>query len=253
VIVGLCSSFREGRLVRGAVESLAEGCEVVLVLEGPAPHDREPLGKESELRGLPANVIVRRESHDDDAAKRTALVQWAQALHKRRSYHHSRSPLWLVWCDADEILLWSRYLPDYLEHLEQSSDAYANENATGGFGLRHVEPDGSVHLSTGRVLNGHTAFRYLVSGYQLELDSGMIVALPLLPLCSAGGIPLSPNSVQLTQLTPETQDEWLAQHRPPLDGEPHTLHRHPLRSKPRARQRMHVDEAQWFERTHGEK
>jgi hypothetical protein len=247
MIVGLVTSFREGRLVRGAVESLARGCDLVLVLEGPAPPDREALGQPSELHKLPSNVLVRKLDGDDDAHKRTQLVEWAQGLHRRRHYHSSREPLWLVWCDADEVLLWSEYLPDYLAYLEAGG---AEQNATGGFALRHVEPDGSVYLSWGRVLDGKVAKRYLVSGYQLEIEGGLVVALPLTPLCSAGGIPLAPETG--IPANDGERDAWLAQHRPPLAGEPHTLHRHPLRGVLRSRQRMHDDEAQWFERTHGE-
>lgn len=247
MIVGLVTCYREGRLIRGCISSLARACDTVLVLEGPAPAGRELAGDASELqfRGRPDNVVVRTGAWDDDAAKRTELVVWAQALHSRRRAQPSRDPLWLVWLDGDELLLWPEYLPDYLEFLRAAPDS--EENATGGFPLRHVEPDGSVYLSWGRVLNGRTVRRYLVSGYQVELDSGVIVALPLTPLCTAGGIPLAPEDG--VPATDDARDLWLASSRPPLAGEPHVLHRHPLRRRGRAAQRMHDDEAAWFERT----
>lgn len=245
MIVGLVSSFREGRLVAGAIESLRPACDVVLVLEGPAPAEREPSGPESELRRFDRaqDVIVRRGAWQSDAAKRSELADWARVRWARA--RASRGPLWLLVLDADELLLWGEYLPDYLAWLDGEPDAI--RNATGGFPLRHVEPDGSVHLSYGRVLNGLQVRRYLVSGYQLELASGLVVALPLLPLCSAGGIPLAP--AEGPPRDEHERDLWLAQHRPPLAGEPHVLHRHPLRQRGRAEQRMHDDEAAWFSET----
>ena len=243
MIVGLVSCFREGRLVAGAIESLRPACDVVLVLEGPAPPEREPTGPESELRRFDRSqdVIVRRGAWQSDAAKRSELAEWARVCWAR--WRASRGPLWLLVLDADELLLWGEYLPDYLAWLDGEPDA--TRNATGGFPLRHVEPDGSVHLSYGRVLNGLQVRRYLVSGYQLELASGLVVALPLLPLCSAGGIPLAPADGPPVDVG--ARDLWLAQHRPPLAGEPHVLHRHPLRARARAAVRMKDAEGAWFE------
>jgi hypothetical protein len=245
VIVGLVTCYREGSLVTGAINSLRHACEIVLVLEGPAPADREPSGEPSQLPDAKAlGVLVRHGKWEDDAAKRTELVLWARQLWARKQKGERGGGLWLVWCDADEVLLWPEYLRDYID----AAVAHEHEqNATGGFPLRHVEPDGSVHFSWGRVLNGLNVVRYLVSGYQLELTNGLVVALPLTPLCAAGGIPIAPEQGQPRE--PEEVDRWLARNRPPLQGEPHILHRHPLRARDRARHRMHDDEGAWFERT----
>lgn len=244
MIVGLVTSWREGNLAAGAARSLRPACDMVLVLDaplagvdvdGPATNWAPVVREGRVLVRADGNAMAR----ESDAAKRTELVQWAQTVHRRRA---AREPLWLVWCDADELLLWGEWLPDYIERAGEE----VTRNGAGGFPLRHVEADGSVHYSWGRVIDGLQVRQYLHSGYQVELTSGMVVALPLTPLCTAGGIPLAPEAG--IPADEQERDRWLGVNRPPLQGEPHIVHRHALRSGRRSAVRGGALEQEWFER-----
>ena len=249
VIVGLVSSYREGELVAGAIRTAASACELVLVLEGPIGGGVDLAStRASRLRPSP-HVLVREEVEpfESDAAKRTELLRWAQSIHAAKiSAGRARTdePLWVVWVDGDELLLWGEWLGDYIARAIEEGDG---ENATGGFPLRLVEADGSVHLSWGRVVNGLAVRRYLTAAYEAELVSGLVVAMPLTPSCTAGGVPLMPAEWQAPPASPEERDLWLAQYRPPLAGEPHILHRHTLRGRVRSGLRGKDLEAAAFE------
>ena len=66
----------------------------------------------------------------------------------------------------------------------------------------------------------------------------MTVALPNVPICTAGGIPIGEIK--------ERNDPLLALNRPPLIGEPHLLHRHGLRNPEREAPRLHNEEEKSF-------
>lgn len=257
MIVGLVSSYREGNLVAGAVRTAAAGCELVLVLEAPIAGVELAGSRASALRAS-SRVLVREtaEPFESDAAKRTELLRWAQRVHAGKigaGRARVDEPLWCVWVDGDELLLWGEWLPDYIER----ADEERLESGAGGFPLRLVEPDSSVHLSWGRVIDGLAVKRYRTGAYEVELVSGMTVALPLTPICSAGGIPLDPvgrqgdvivtGAAAWQAMSVEQRDRELALRRPPLAGEPHILHRHSLRSSRRAAVRGKDLEARAFE------
>lgn len=220
MIVGLVSCYREGRLVAGAVRSALAACDVVHVAEGPwgeapdvgEPSDLERWHKPRKPKPRAAGgVYVRYGRWEDDAAKRTWLLE------QTRPYD---PPVWGVWVDGDELLLWGEYLRDMVARAE-------TETGTGGFGLRLVELDGSVAMCQGKVIRCENVRRYLVSSYQVELLNGMTVALPNVPHW-------------------DWQRGGPTGHRPPLAGEPHLLHRSGLRAGERAELRGHDAEAQWF-------
>jgi hypothetical protein len=155
-----------------------------------------------------------------DANKRTKMLRYAKAIDPNA---------WILWLDGDEILLCGEYLHDHCKRAEE-------ETATGGTALRIVEYDGSVALCYGKLIRVNTVKRYLMSSWELELVSGMGVALPNTPICTAGGIPCGEISSK--------EDPLLGKNRPPLMGEPHLLHRHGLRNPDREAPRMHDAEAE---------
>lgn len=242
MIVGLMSVYREGRLLEQAARSALAGCDAVMICEAPIgePHDhgdRSPLF-EIELQAAAVGredllaVHEREKPFASDAQKRTWMLQEA-----KRRWQDPDEPLWVLWLDGDELLLWPELLRDHCHRadLEQAG--------AGGFGLRIVELDGSVAMSYGKIIRAEQVRKYLESSYQVELHTGMVVALPNVPICGAGGIPVQ---VDPPPTSVEEQGVWLARCRPPLAGEPHLLHRSAMRHPDRAPQRMNEAEADWF-------
>jgi len=165
-------------------------------------------------------------SYPDPTAKRNAAFTWSKRI----------GAGWVVWLDGDELLLWGEYLPDMIGRAE------AEETAVGGFPLRIVEADGSVGLNYGRVVRTTAVRKYVLDASQAELHTGVVVGLPNEKICAAGGVPYGPfpheqapdGTLVPAQPGSEPVERYLARHRPPLNGEPHVLHRTLLRAPERA-------------------
>lgn len=233
MIVGLVSCFREGRLAADAVRTALDGCDHVIVFEGPVSGS-EAAGPESDLDGFTRSrrVAIIDGEWADDAAKRTAMLHHARTLALSTK---SVGNVWIVWIDGDEALINASMLPAVLDRAEYEV------TGGGGMPLRIVELDGSVAMCYGKIISLDAVKRYLVSSYHVELSSGIEVSLPNVPICRAGGYPLGE--------APTNEDElnrWLGRHRLPLQGEPHLLHRSMLRSPERTAPRLHDKEAEWF-------
>lgn len=231
-IVGLVSSFREGPLLASAVRSLA-ALDHVLVFEGPV-EGNEPAG--------PASVIPRENrvtviegAWETDAAKRTAMVAWVQVFGRCLDEEGT----WGLWLDGDELLLWGEYLKDWLAAAVDEAQTDA-ENPVIGWPLSLVEMDSSVTWCMGKLVRVDQVRRYLVSSSYLELLNGRRVTVGNVPAWTPTGGPQ-----QFTGLQGESRPHWRA--RPPLQGEPHLLHRWKLRSKTRSVERQNEAEARNFE------
>src|SRR5579875_3415187 len=126
-VVGLVSSYREGRLVQGAIRSLERvDLDDLLVYEGPAgeipdgieqaPASELPPSGRRALEDLEPGTRIRRVRGGrvhrgqwrSDARKRNAMLAEA----KRRN---GNGPLWGVWLDGDELLAHGEYLRDRLQ------------------------------------------------------------------------------------------------------------------------------------------
>jgi hypothetical protein len=233
VIIACISTYRDDNLLYGAIES-ARYLDAVLVAEGPVGKGKKNHGEpQVPTEGTTARRIGGWES---DAAKRSYMLAWAKHVHQASELN--TEPLWVLWLDGDEVLLWGEYLRDMAARAEE-------ETGAGGFPLRLVELNGSVVMCQGKVINAGAIRRYLHSSYQVELHSGMVVALPNVPICTAGGMPVKPEGGW--QMPPEEMDAWLGRHRPPVAGEPHLLHRSVLRSTTRDVERLSTVEGEWFE------
>lgn len=249
MIYCLISSYREGLLLRSTVESARQSCDVISVFEGAVESDssREYAVTVKESGIWPgyfgSGIATCFGTWKTDAAKRTFMLRWAKS-HREQHYKDIDEPQWVLWLDGDEILVWGEYLRDYCDRADR-------ETAVGGFPLRIVEQDGSVYQSYGRIFQAEAVAEILESSYQVQLASGMVIALPNTPLCSSGGIPLNPPSHGSLgfKLDPSSEEvkKWLAMSRPPLQGEPHILHRPMLRNPARNVRRLHQDEQLFYE------
>ena len=223
-IITLISSFMEGDLLNGCIDSAEEIGGPIFVFEGSVGKDRNLYGKEfHRMTPRKTSYYFRKGEWKSDADKRTDILKVAQA--------HNEDA-WALWLDGDEILLYGKYLKDHVQRAEQ-------ETATGGTTIRIVEYDGSVAQCYGKLIRVGTIRRYVMSSYEIELKNGLTVALPNVPICSMGGLPLGPIE--------NRDDPILALQRPPLMGEPHLLHRHGLRDPNRTAPRLHDEEAKDFQ------
>ena len=208
-------------MARSVVESAAT-LDAVLVFEGPV-EGNEPTGPESDFGST--GVAVYRGSWATDAAKRTAMLETAKKKWP--------GPLWGVWLDGDEILLWGEQLHDWLYRVDQQGDA---DNPVGGWPLPLVELDGTTVLCMGKCVRLDLIRRYLVSSSLIELVTGEHRTV---------GNVLFWNPIDgPCQRTPDGRPHWRA--RPPLQGEPHLQHRPILRSRDRDVERQHAAEERNF-------
>lgn len=219
-VVGLVSSFCEGPMLRTAVRSLA-ALDHILVFDGPVERN-PPSGPRSETGGLGKGAVVVEGEWATDAAKRTAMVEWAKAR-----LNPTGGPLWGLWLDGDEILLWGEYLHDWLWRVSQQGD---DDNPVAGWPLPLVELDGAVSMCMGKLLRIDLVERYLVSSSYIELVGGTRRTVG--------------NVFYWTPKDGPLVENWRA--RPPLQGEPHLQHRPILRSKLRDVERQNEAEARNF-------
>lgn len=217
-IIGLVSSYREAELGHAAARSLGHVCKRVLVLEGPIVGGMidDAIPSLGERWPSTRNTQVRYEVHDSDAAKRTALLRWAQDV-------MSGAPFWALFLDGDEQLVNGHNLPLWARRaeLEPWND---DLRVTGGFPLRIVELDGSTVTSSGRIFRGDQVERFELSSVQIKLKGSDATV-------AAGNVP---NWLPGEEIT--------GYNRPPLQGEPHILHLHPLRDP--AREAVRQSEAE---------
>lgn len=223
MIVGLVSSWREGSLAQLAVESALAGCDRVLVVDAPIAGGAQH-GQPSDFsvfrkgKGLVQRLSLHTpdRSFASDAAKRSWMVVRAQM-----SYGHLHpDPLWGVWVDGDERLMF----PEMLRHYIARGQHTGNPN----FPLRLVEAHGgSVSLCWGKVVRLDLIERYVASSYEVQLRGE--------PLTRAWG---NDNAHWNWQEGGNVEGA-----RPPIQGEPHLLHLSALRPPGRADERMHQAEA----------
>lgn len=218
MIVGLISSYREGAQLASTVATAIQGCDMVAVFEGPVG-DAPETGEMSPLSLLrKQGAIVIEGEYASDAAKRTKALHWAQRKWQGMSAARS-DPLWILWLDGDEVLIWPEFLRDFLRRAAHVEDGF-------NWLIRLTEFDGSVAHCSGKCIRGDIVEEYLVSSYQVSIN-GMVIALPNVPIWRPG--------------EPMTEVN-----RPPLQGEPHILHRSGLRPPTRTVARLHDKEAEWF-------
>lgn len=156
-VVGMLSAYKEGRLVRGAIESLLRvGLDHLYVFEGPAG---EPLDDDVPDSDYPPTLTpishnggfltFHRNRWRTDARKRNEMLQ--------RAKRDFPGETWAVVIDGDEILWCAEYLRDRIEavsnedHWKGASIALPDNPPTARIPLRLIERDGSMSAITARV------------------------------------------------------------------------------------------------------
>lgn len=151
----MVSAYKEGRLVRGCVDSLLRvGLDHLYIFEGPAG---DPLGDDvpdSDYGAMPdvlfAGLVTRHDGRwRTDARKRNEMLQRAKAEHPGET--------WAVVIDGDEVLHNAEYLRDRIEAVSHedawkgASIATPDNVPTSRIPLRLIERDGSMSAITARV------------------------------------------------------------------------------------------------------
>ena len=254
-LVACISSYREGSLLRAAVESCRPGVDHVVVWEGPAgdqrcddaPASPAPWDHDDLLDWFHAGVW------ETDAAKRDAMLQWC-----KKQWHHK--PLWIVWVDGDEILQNAVYLRDLVQSVVWEDDYRGaslvdlENGPTGGFPLKVVDQqDGNVATDRGRLIRADLVRRVLVSNLIYELVTGVEIRL--------GRVDFTVRDTARAQALAAISEQWslhpdrraelarsgqqitdLVMLTPPLPGEPFIVHRSQLRHPARRNIRLHEQE-----------
>lgn len=228
-------TYREGLLARAAAESVLGHVDELVVWEGPAGRERLPDSTPATPLELlvelePLGVHVFEGGWAADHEKRTAMLKWC-----KRKWHDR--PLWIVWLDADELLLNAAYLRDVVRAQMWEDEALGRSIAkpdhtpTGGLVIRYVEADGSVAKEWGRCIRADVIRRYVVSNLMLETVLGQQLRLGR----------RQEHAGEWREPRQRVHGEFLVLD-PPLPGEPVFVHRSYLRHPERARLRLHEAE-----------
>lgn len=225
-LVGLVSSYKEGRLLEGAIRSL-QACEpdLVLVYEGPAG---DPLEADVPPSMLPKSgwTAIRNGRWRTDARKRQAMMEDV----KRR---FPRENVWGLWLDGDEILLNGEYLRDLLQAVEWNDEQDPSGAETIRYPLRVVEADGSIAVTTSHLVRLDLIRSYDISASVVTNSRGVEEGWG--------------NKVEDARLWLELWMHATETGRmlawPPHPCEPHIFHRSHLRHPLRRGLRLHKQEA----------
>lgn len=221
-IVCLVSTFREGELVQGALRSILPlGCDVI-VYEGATSAKSSPtLGRRTDLgdffHSWPGRLWFTEGEWRDEAAKRNAMLDHARTIMEGR-------PFWALTLDADEILLWAEYLPDWLAILHPSGPPDYEQSV---LPLKEIQP-GEPWTEHGPATMIHPS-RCVHSSFLGEYVTGLVVAR-------------TPDGALEANFT------WYPSPLPPVQGEPHLHHRYYLRTGDRAELRSYRLEAEELEK-----
>lgn len=161
-VVGLVSSFREGRLTLGCLRSLhAVGLDDLLISEGPAGELPEGI-MDAPASEFPEGMeeLVNFGRWRTDGRKRDAMLKEA----KRRHALHEGEPLWGIWLDGDELLAHGEYLRDRLQAVLWEDEASGRPPAL-NLPLWVREPDNSMGVTGGRLVRLD-----LISSYEISVS-----------------------------------------------------------------------------------
>ncbi len=240
--VACVSAYREGELVHAAIRSALEAePDAVIVFEGRAgdPCPDAPATDYNRYRGRNQRIVLQEGEWRTDAAKRTALADFA------KSRYGTEKPLWAIWVDADEVLVNGQYLRDILLSIHYDDEANGVSLADPGnlpkmgCPIAIMEPDGRISLCRAKVLRLDLLKRYVVSSSVVESVLGGYLGEGNKPARFSEWF-----DPRLPLL--QTEDALFAQ--PPFPCEPLLVHRHNLRHPARRPLRMSAQEQTEFKR-----
>lgn len=223
-IVGLCSSYKEGRLTLEAVRSLERiGCDNILIYEGAAG---DPLGDDVPDSIFPGGAKVHHGNWRTDARKRDAMLKEAQ---RRCPF----GPVWGVWLDGDEILVNAEYLRDLLESVTTNDEHDGTGDPTIHWPLRIVEADGSMNVTKNRLFRVDLVQSINISASVITNAAGIE---------EAWGSDGAEDRYRI-EMWMRAAERGMMVAWPPAPCEPHIFHRSHLRHPLRRMHRLHKQEA----------
>ena len=228
-IVGLTSSFREGRLIRGAIRSLeAVGLDHLFVYEGSA--GKVPEGVEESPESELGDELIRgqtlvRGRWRSDARKRNEMLQAAKEM-------FPEGPVWGVWLDGDEVLANAEYLRDILQSAVWNDELSPGEPPTIRWPLWTVEADGSMAITLGRLVRLDLIRSYDISVSVVTNEQGLEEAQGNLQEDARLWAEMWERAIRTGRML-----AW-----PPYPGLPHIVHRSHLRHPLRKGLRLHEQE-----------
>lgn len=239
-LVGLMSSYREGRLTVGALRSLREiEPDALIVYDGPAGPELD--GPESDLPEEGGSAvagefwmhteIVHHGRWRTDARKRQAMLERAQGL-------GLPGPLWGLWLDGDEILVNGAYVRDIVQARVWEDELAPEDPPWARWPLRLVEADGAVATIPNRLVRLDLIREYVVSTSRIVNSAGIEEGWANTPQDSNLWLHHFLGAVDKGRMV-----AW-----PPLPCEPHIFHRSGLRHPSRRGRRLHQQEAAEFAR-----
>lgn len=218
-IVCFISTYREGKLPRGAIRSALKATPHIIVFEGLTESEHVE-GEATSLGRQYRQYLKEIAVWKSETEKRNAMLAYA-----RRFF---RNDFWILILDGDEILVWGEYLRDWLDVLKPGADSAENvvplkrtEASTAW-----IENEDGVKVTNGiytdiapsRLYHSSIIHSYYVGCWQFHTPDGQIAVMS------------------------HRQSD-----RPPAYGEPHIHHRSYLRRHDRAefRARDH-EEKRWL-------
>ena len=112
-IIALISSYKEGSLIQGTIRSIYDVAMKIIIFDGK--HQEEDIEGPATNLGIYHNaerVYFLHGEWDSETDKRNAMLECAKSR-----FAIADSGFWILTIDADEILVWGEYLPDWLEAL----------------------------------------------------------------------------------------------------------------------------------------
>jgi hypothetical protein len=209
MIVGMIPTYKEGKLARDAIFSILPVCNSVVVFEGPIKGAPDS-GIDSVFRNargkLDPRILLKNGSWNSEVHKRNQMLEYTRRF---------KPPVWGIYLDADEVMLWPEYIESYIE----ACDAQAPEGQVNvACPLLRVEIDGSVQTLK-RIIRLDLLEQHMLSMSQWKFyGSDIAVTFPAIP-----------------------------SDRSPNQGEPHIFHRAFLRPMVRGGFRLYEREIEDFQ------
>ena len=232
-VVGLVSSYREGRLTLGCIASLVRvGLDDLLVSEGPAGEIPEGI-EAAPPSEFPPELAVNHGRWRTDARKRDAMLREAKRRYQPLTLAGEQEPLWGVWLDGDEILHGAEFIRDRLQGVLWE-DAERGGPPRLSAPLWVKEPDGSLGVTSGRLVRLDLIRSYQVSVSVVQDVAGEEQGLGNVTTDARLWLELWMQATETGRLV-----AW-----PPGPGDSCIVHRSNLRHPARRGLRMHRQEAE---------